>query len=239
MATYTNEMYYQDMNKIMYSPYFRAMASRQHSVGTITQDSLLWSKKRMAEKIYENLGGKGTNYLEVLLYASALATPPFGHGGAEVLKEKYGYDKNSYTLKIAKQLGLDDEAIADLDKTSSQGSIQGGVVQALDVLLDKRVGVTPEMEKEIIEDITATTKKRVSVSRELYDRLTVFTPSALQVAAIAGQKEAMERAIKCLEEQDIPEFQEEPILYILKQKETRMLDLQKKNNLNIQSSPKR
>ena len=205
-------------------------------MGTITQDSLLWAKKRMAEKIYENLGGQNPIYLEVLLYASALATPPFGQGGAEVLKEKFGFDKDDYTLKIAKEIGLSERIIDDLDKTHPRSTKDSGIVQALDVLLDKRVGTTPELEREIVEDIKAMSDDYVCVSNELLDRLTEFKPNALQGAKVAGQREAMELVTNILSTEDV---KCDLVLTVLQMKETQILDMVKKNKMDQPLNHKR
>lgn len=237
MTTYTSEKYYQDMNKILYSPYFRALASSDHATGSIKQQQMLHKKMGIASKILENLGGVSTNFLEVLLHARAIASPPLGQGGEEILKEKFGYDKGKYALKIAQAIGLTVDVTEQLDPNNLKGCTQRGIVRTLDRLLDKVPGITSDMEQQIVDDITAITLEynKVGVSNDLRDKLASFAPSPLQQAKIEGQRENMEKYIKWMETQNI---EGDPVMHILGLKESEILAAIKKNDLNIKAGLK-
>ena len=219
---YTQETYFSDVNKIMYSLYYRALTQQQHGDGTNSAASFLYAKERIANSVLKNFGIVNSPYMEVLLKLDALPAAPFGTGGTELLTEKYGYNKTDYIVKIANELKLSDDVVSAFDDRES-GSLQRNVLKAVNAVLEKSNGPTSESEQAIISDISTNSLRtprgsiNVGVSRKLLEDCTSITPSASSLKKIAGQKEDMAEAIEKAKSKG---FKGDMVLYLLGSKET-------------------
>jgi len=219
---YTQESYFSDVNKIMYSLYYRALTQQQHGDGTNSAADFLHSKDRIAAAVLKSFGVEDAPYMEVLLKLDASASAPFGTGGTELLTEKYGYNKADYIVKIANELELSDKVVSAFDERDN-GSAERGVLKAINMVLERSNGPTIEREQEIASDIIANSERtprgsiRISISQAIFDRCNSVTLSAASLDKIAQQKEDMDKAIKYLQSKDI---KGDLVLYLLGSKET-------------------
>ena len=219
---YTRDMYYNDINRIMYSRYYSALNEKQHGCGIITESDFLDSKEIIASSILGGLGRDDNSYLKVLLYADSLAVPPYGTGGAEVFREQFGYNQEEQTLKIIQELGLSEEVISEMQNAaSSYVTTEMGIVRALRAILANSQGMTEEMEQVISLDMTRrSTTTKIGIAKDLYLELNSPTLSPKQQADIEKQKIDMQRAITALRERG---FQGDIIKHILGKKESSLI----------------
>jgi hypothetical protein len=203
--TYTRELYQQDIGKIMYSSYYRALPGKQHGDGTISEYDFLQFKNRIAQKIYKHLGGGCTEYLQVLLYLNSLATTPYGFGGANVLKEKFGYDKDAETLKIAQNLGLSEVLISDLTTLPQEvHSAESGIVRVVEILTRNMLSFSLEKADEIASDVNAhSTPERMGCSDELFESSKAIPHDEALLAKISKQENDMKEAILLAQKQGV------------------------------------
>ena len=199
---YTRDMYYYDINKIIYSRYYGALNDKQHGCGIITESDFLCSKEEISSSILSGLGRDDDSFLQVLLYADSLAAPPYGTGGAEVLRELFGYNQEEQTLEIIQEIGLSEEIIVEMQNAaSSHITTEMGIVRALRVILANSHGVTEEMEQVISLDIIRrSTTAKIGVAKDLYMELNSPVLNPKQLADIEKQKSDMLRAVTVLEE---------------------------------------
>jgi len=187
-SNFTNPQTWEDMSKIMYSPYYAAMAHRQHGSGIMTEKEFLMEKIELAKAIFQASGGRDASYLEMLLTADSLATTPYGFGGKNIISQKYQYDHEAVILKIAQELKLSDRAQASLDKTNpTRGHMEEGILFALRHLLEGVDVLSPEVKKEYVGFMTNPSPS-MSV-QEFKKHLATVSAPADQAERIMAQEE--------------------------------------------------
>lgn len=209
--SYSERDCWDDMNKVLYSPYYGALSGKQHGTGIMTAKNFLSDKIALAEQMFEMLGGKDPAILRLLLTADSLSASPYGFGGKDVLQGAYNFDQNQTTLKIAKELQLSDIIIESLDRSpTAKKSLETTIVESLGEPLANVDIITPEIKQEYLQHVA-----NRKMPRDFIERLKNQPVSQEQASRIAMQESHMRHAISKLNEQQ----RKNPLKYLLGTKE--------------------
>ena len=208
---YTDKMLYEDKSKILYSPYYAALAWRQHGTGNITAKDFLTQKIELIKLIVARYFGnnRDTSCIEMLALADSLSTTPFGFGGEKVLKESLGYDKDKLTMIIAEELNLSEFMQNHLDRDTPEIDASDAIIRWLDKKLEGVDLLTDEIKQEILNS-----------SDEDMSKVTTPPLSPEEIEKTNEQERRMEQVIKQAQKQGNPS----PLKYILSTKEKDFVD---------------
>jgi len=219
--SYTDEIRYQDINKVLYSPYYGALADKQHGTGIMTKKDFLADKIALAEQMFAILGGKDPEFLKLLFTADALASAPFGFGGEKVLRENYQYDKNQITQKIAQKLQLSETLIKSLDRNSVNGdtSLEVILLHKLSDSVENLDSITPEIKEQFLA-----CARSGKITKEFIQQLRNQTPPPEREEKVTAQEASMRYVLSKMTEQQ----KENPLKHLLRIKESDFAQLQQK-----------
>lgn len=209
---YTDKMRWEDQSKILYSPYYAALADKQHGSGIMTEKEFLQRKTDIAKEMFAVIGGKDPLFLEILFTADSLAATPYGFGGRNVLREAYQYDKNDIARKIAREIQLSDILIGSLLPSETR-TLEAILLDTLNAVLENIDVPKQEMKKELLECASAG-----KIARDKFLRFVEDPRPAEKAAKIAKQESDMRFVIGVLERDGVPGGGD-PLMFLLGNKE--------------------
>jgi hypothetical protein len=217
---YSEQLLWEDHNKILYSKYYGALSDKQHATGKLSQKDFLTDKLNLAREMLVLIRNRDVDhsFLDMIFTADCLAEAPFGIGGRRVLEEIYQYDKNAATLNIAREIQLSDNAIECLDnRTSIDFCLEVRLLYLLR-FLDKLDVLTPELRQELLDSA-----EQGYVTKVLMNRLENPSIAPESEEIIKRQEACMRHAIS----KPLPRHYDNPLEYWLGTKERDFAQLPK------------
>ena len=226
---YTDKMMWEDKSKILYAPYYAALAHKQHGSGLISEKVFLQRKIDIAKEMFSLLGGKDPSFLELLFTADSLAATPFGFGGRKVLKEEYAYKREKITQIIAQELQLSDTLISSLSPMENQ-SLEAAILSGISPLFEAADVITEEIKQKLMKCAAMG-----RIRRDIEGIIAEQSLSPEQAERIAEQESRMLFAVEVLR-RDGPPDGGEPLMYLLRTKEE---DFARKKKEKVKIQPEK